>query len=306
MLIALLQSLRPHQQVKNLLVFAPLVFSHRLSDAASRTNAGLAFLVLCMISSSVYLFNDVLDREADRQHPRKQHRPLAAGRLPVNVALVASAALMVASRAIAQTLTTDERQVPWVVWPAVYLLLNLAYSLGLKHIVIVDCLIIALGFMLRVHSGAEALPSYQNDIGETVVVESSSWILLCTFFFALFLAFCKRRDAITKRDDHATRATLQHYDLAYLDQVISPLAALSILSYALWTVSEQTIQTHGTRNLILTVPFVVFGVFRYQFLVHRRGAGEDPARILFRDHALLAAGLLYGLATWLILTLVEG
>lgn len=299
MLVALLQALRPHQWVKNLLLFAPLVFAHRVDDPASWVRALLGFAVFCMAASGIYLLNDVVDRESDRVHPTKCRRPIAAGRLPVAIAVAVGIALLGGSMGLAWSLSEAHHEIPWIAWPATYVLQNVAYSAGLKRVAILDAMVIAIGFMLRVHAGAEVLPP----IG-TRVVESSSWILMCTFFFSLFLAFCKRRDEVAKVQDATsgtTRASLRRYDLAFLDQVVPSLAALSILSYALWTVSNDTIVVHNTRNLLLTVPFVVFGVFRYLHLVLRGGGGEDPARLLFRDPGLLVSGVLYALAVWLIL-----
>jgi 4-hydroxybenzoate polyprenyltransferase len=283
-LVSLLAAMRPHQWVKNLLVFAPVLFSHRLGDPGSLRLAATAFGIFCLLSSAVYLVNDVIDRESDRAHPRKQHRPIASGRLPVPFALAAAAAFAATALGGASSMVQHEAGIPFFAWPLAYVALNLAYSTYLKHHVIVDCLSIALGFHLRVHAGSVAIG-----------VESSSWILLCTFFFALFLAFCKRREEVARWSDGtgATRATMKHYTLHFLDQLIPPLAALSILTYALYTVAPETVATHHTRNLMFTVPIVVFGVFRYLFLVHERGEGADPARLLFRDLPLVLSGLLW-------------
>jgi 4-hydroxybenzoate polyprenyltransferase len=287
MLVPLVQAMRPHQWVKNLLVLAPLVFAHRIHVAADVVSAVLAFVVFCMVSSAVYLWNDVLDREADAQHPTKRTRPIASGALSPGAAIAACLALAVGGCALAVVVSARSQHpvlLAFWVWPVLYAALNVAYSLHLKHRVILDCLCIAFGFVIRVHAGAVA-----------IAVPTSSWILLCTFFFALFLAFCKRREEVARSGgSSATRRTIKDYDLPFLDQMIAPLAALSILSYALYTVSEATIREHGNRNLLVTVPFVTFGVFRYLFLVHRRGEGGDPARLLFRDRQLVLSGLLYG------------
>jgi 4-hydroxybenzoate polyprenyltransferase len=284
-LASLVQAMRPHQWVKNLLLFAPLVFAHELGNPEKARAALLAFAVFCALSSGVYLLNDVVDRKADARHPTKRERPIAAGRLPVAVALVAVAALW-AGGLLGAWFVREDRGL--LAWSAAYLALNLGYSFFLKRLVIVDGICIALGFQIRVHAGAVA-----------IAAKTSSWILLCTFFFALFLAFCKRREEVARVDDASgsTRATMRDYEISFLDQLIAPLAALSILSYALYTVDQQVEALHGER-IKYTVPFVVFGVFRYLFLVHRRGEGADPARLLFRDPQLVASGLLWGLTVW--------
>ncbi len=290
---ALLEAMRPHQWVKNLLVLAPVVFAHRLDRPEDVAAAGMAFVVFCMLSSSVYLLNDILDREADAAHPVKRSRPIPSGRLSLRTAIVAFVVLATGALVWASMLGPPDRYIPFVVWPAAYFLLNLAYSARLKHIVIIDGLCIALGFQIRVHAGAVVLPG----------VNASPWILLCTFFFALFLAFCKRREEVERMGDKggATRTTIKEYDLPFLDQLIAPLAALSIFCYALYTVAPASVRLHG-HYLKYTVPFVVFGVFRYLFLVHKRGEGADPARLLFKDPQLVLSGVLWAGAVWLAIT----
>ena len=172
----------------------------------------------------------------------------------------------------------------FLLWPSAYLVLNIAYSFFLKKLVIVDCMCIALGFQLRVHAGAAA-----------IAVVTSHWILLCTFFFALFLAFCKRYEEIGRQVEASgqTRKTMRDYSLEFLNMTIGPLAALSILTYALYTVSPETIARHKTDALMYTVPFVTYGVFRYLFLVYRKSEGGDPAKLLFRDVPLVISGIGY-------------
>ncbi len=286
MLLALVEAMRPHQWVKNALVLAPLAFGHaRLAGRGgvveALPEALAATAVFCLLSSSIYLLNDLVDADADARHPSKSRRPIPSGRLPRGVAAAVSAVCAAASLAWALGLGDGS----FFRWPLAYLLLNLAYSFWLKKLVIVDCLCIALGFQLRVQGGAAV-----------VQVPPSPWILLCTFFFALFLAFCKRREEVERMGgEGGTRATVREYELGFLDQVIAPLAALSILCYALYAVDAGSLQMHG-EGLKYTVPFVVFGVFRYLFLVHRRGEGADPARLLFRDSQLIISGLLWAAA----------
>ncbi len=292
MLLALVQAMRPHQWVKNLLVFAPLAFAHERHQGEAVRLAIVAFACFCAAASTVYLLNDIVDREADRRHPKKCLRPIASGRLPIALAMLAVVVLLVGIAWGGSAIVATHTGAPFLVWPASYLALNLAYSFGLKRVVIVDAICIALGFQLRVLAGADA-----------IVARPSSWILLCTFFFALFLAFCKRREEVVKHGDGETRASLRDYDAHFLDQMINPLAAMSILAYALYTVDPHTVAYHGSAGLALTVPFVVFGVFRYLYLVHRRGEGSDPARLLFRDPQILVSGALWAGSVMVVLSL---
>ena len=291
--VALLESLRPHQWVKNALVLAPLVFAHRVGDRDSMIHAFVAVAIFCALSSSIYLVNDIVDREADAQHPVKSRRPIASGRVSPALAGIVCVGLAVFAGVGSAMLTgwnpNPEHTAFWI-WPFAYASLNLAYSFALKRQVIIDCLCIALGFQFRVQAG-----------GAAIDVETSKWLLLCTFFFALFLAFCKRREELARSGNESTRSTMRHYTLPFLDQLIAPLAALSILTYALYTVDARTVAAHGTTGLMYTVPFVVFGVFRYVFLVHTRGGGEDPAALLFRDKQILLSGVLWGIAVAVIL-----
>jgi 4-hydroxybenzoate polyprenyltransferase len=287
---ALVEAMRPHQWVKNLLVFAPLVFAHRVGDAEAVASASLAFVVFCVLASAVYLGNDVRDADADRAHPKKRARPVASGRLGPGNAVAGAVVLALAGIGIGWDLgPATQDGLPFIAWPLLYVGLNTAYSLRLKQVAIVDALCIAMGFQFRVHAGSVAIG-----------VPSSKWLLLCTFFFATFLAFCKRRQELAQTSEGATRAVLRDYSAGFLDQVIAPLAAMSILAYALYTVDDETVAKHGP-NLVLTVPFVVFGVFRYLWLVHHGTDGEDPARTLLRDRQLVLSGVLWGSVVALVL-----
>lgn len=293
-----LQAMRPHQWVKNLLVLAPLAFTAKglKLDPAAWTAALLAFAVFCLAASSIYLLNDLVDRREDALHPTKRLRPIASGRLGVG----AARAQLVAQLALAGGLATQvpaHADVPFLVWPAAYLLLNVLYSFWLKRLVVVDCMCIALGFQLRVQAGAAAID-----------VPASHWLLLCTFFFALFLAFCKRYEELGRQAEAGgrTRATMDEYTSHFLSMMIGPLAALSILTYALYTVSPETVRVHGTGGLMFTVPFVTYGVFRYLFLVYRRSEGGDPASLLFRDLPLLVTGVGYAVLVVVVLRTAGG
>lgn len=305
MLLHGLKALRPHQWVKNLLVLAPLLFftpiggqnaEPRLFDAAAWLQGLLAFAAFCLAASGVYVLNDIVDRESDRQHPKKRLRPIASGALPVSAALLLLALAWGGASAIALAVDggraafaatgqpTAMRFGGFAWWPFGYLALNLAYSFWWKRVVVLDCMCIAIGFGIRVKAGAAA-----------IAVDASHWILLCTFFFALFLAFCKRFEELGKTagSEGATRATLRDYTEPLLGMLIGPLAALSILTYALYTVSPETIARHGTDALMYTVPFVTYGVFRYLFLVYRKSEGGDPSKLLFRDPPLAVSGVCY-------------
>ncbi len=291
--------MRPHQWVKNLLVVAPLLFTPRglLYDPAAWALVVAAFASFCCAASSIYLLNDIVDREEDARHPKKRHRPIASGRLPVGLARVQLFGLLAGAFGIGLLVPPTTGGMPFVIWPAAYLTLNLAYSFWLKRLVVIDCMCIALGFQLRVQAGAAAID-----------VTASHWLLLCTFFFSLFLAFCKRYEELSRQAEATgrTRATMQDYTPAFLNMMIGPLAALSILSYSLYTVSPETVATHGSDRLMFTVPVVTYGVFRYLFLVYRRSEGGDPAQLLFRDLPLVASGVAYAGLVVLLLRVLPG
>jgi 4-hydroxybenzoate polyprenyltransferase len=282
-----LEAMRPHQWVKNLLVLAPLAFTPEglLFRMSAWVDVLMAFTAFCLAASSIYLLNDIVDREEDARHPKKRNRAIAAGRLGVGAARVQLALQLIAAFGLCYFVPPGPH-VPFAAWPAAYLVLNLAYSFWLKRLVVIDCMCIALGFQLRVQAGAAAIG-----------VEASHWLLLCTFFFSLFLAFCKRYEELSRQSEASgrTRATMEDYTTSFLNMMIGPLAALSILSYSLYTVSPETVKTHGSDRLMFTVPIVTYGVFRYLFLVYRRSEGGDPARLLFRDVPLLLSGVAYAL-----------
>ncbi|HWV18003.1 MAG TPA: decaprenyl-phosphate phosphoribosyltransferase [Rhodocyclaceae bacterium] len=281
-----LRLLRPHQWLKNGFVLVGLLFAHAWGEPALVTKALAATLAFCLLSSSVYIFNDLIDREQDRLHPQKRHRPLASGALSVPVALALLAvclgfALDIAFRFIGQA--------EWVF--LAYLGVNIAYTLRLKHIVILDVFLISAGFMLRLLAGTLALG-----------IVPSQWLLLCGLMLTLFLGFTKRRAELNAMhtDEGAARAhrrVLEHYSPHLLDQMISITAACTVLSYSLYTVSDDAAILHG-RHLWVTVPFVLYGIFRYLYLLHRRGGGGDAAEALLTDRHLIAAVI-----GWLLITM---
>ncbi len=286
-LLNLLVSLRPGQWTKNLFVFAALVFAQRLTDTDAVVNAVVAFFVFCALSSTVYLVNDVLDREQDRRHPLKAHRPLASGALSPAIALVAAAVLGVAAMIVALGLGRHFFQIA-----AGYLVLLVAYSVLLKHIVILDVLTIAAGFTLRAAAGAAA-----------ITVPISHWLLVCTTFLALFIALSKRRHELTllteKAIDH--RPILGDYTPYLLDQMISVVTASTLIAYAFYTVSPETTSKFGTDLLSLTIPFPLYGIFRYLYLVHGRDKGGSPAELVVNDRPLLVCVGLWALSVILII-----
>ena len=276
---ALLRGLRPTQWTKNGAVLAGLIFAHRVGDLASIRATLLAILAFCAISSATYLGNDIVDREADRRHPVKRNRPIASGELPVPLAIGAAVALALGSLALSIYLG-----VGFTVCVLLYVAVQIAYSLVLKHLVIVDVFAIASGFVLRVIAGAVAID-----------VPISHWLQLCTLLLALFLALAKRYAEVKLLADDARehRPILADYDPRLLDQLLSIVAACAVLAYALYTVAPETVSKFQGDRLKFTVPFVLFGLFRYLFLVHKRGSGGQPERVLLRDRPTQVNLLLY-------------
>ena len=284
--VALLLSLRPHQWTKNLIVFAALVFGERRLDGAAILAAGITFAIFCALSGVVYLINDVRDRDADRLHPVKRRRPIASGALAPGTALIAAAGLAVLSLTAAFVLSPAVGVVA-----TMYLVLLGLYSTSLKHIVILDVLTIAFGFVLRAWAGAVA-----------VEVVMSHWLLLLTLLLALFIGLSKRRAELVSLADDARehRRSLAEYSPYLLDQMISVATASTLLAYALYTIDVQTVARFGTDRLLWTFPFPLYGVLRYLYLVHQREGGGDPAELLLTDRPLLACVGLWGVAVLLI------
>jgi 4-hydroxybenzoate polyprenyltransferase len=276
-----LLSLRPEQWTKNLIVFAALIFGQRLFDPAAVGRSLAAFLIFCALSGVVYLLNDVSDREADRLHPLKRSRPIAAGDVSPTLALVAASVIAVGAIAGAFYLR------PVFGWIAVsYLGLFAAYSRVLKHVVIIDVLTIAIGFVLRAAAGAAAIS-----------VPMSQWLLVCTILLALFLGLSKRRHELTLLAASATghRKILEEYNPYLLDQMIGVVTASTLVAYIIYCTSPETIEKFHTTNLVLTTPFPIYGIFRYLYLVHQKGVGS-PSEVLLSDRPLVACIALWGLA----------
>ena len=278
MLNALIKTMRPRQWTKNIFIFAALVFDKQLFeiDAFLRTLAG--FALFCLISSSVYIFNDLADVEADRQHPEKKNRPIASGKLPVSAAWVAGIAIVIMTFAMAWLLSPGFEFVV-----VLYFVLNMAYSKWLKHIAILDVLIIAAGFVLRVHAGVTLI----------AVERFSPWLYIVMFLLSLFLGFGKRRAelALLAHGAGSHRKVFEGYTLPLLDQYILIVSGTTIVSYSLYTFSAPNLPDN--HLMMLTIPFVVYTIFRYLYLVAVKHEGGAPEDILLSDRPFQFAMLLW-------------
>jgi 4-hydroxybenzoate polyprenyltransferase len=281
-IVAIVVSMRPKQWIKNLIVLAPAIFAlpHFLPQVRPMVLVALAAMFLFSLASSgVYLLNDILDREKDRHHPEKQHRPIAAGVLPVPTAIAAMIVLFALALGGAWALHPQRPLVLLII--SGYIAINLLYSYVLKNMVIVDAFSIAFGFILRMLAGAEALRRVEPR------VEISTWIILCTMLGSFFIAFCKRRQELSLEDSAVNhRASLEHYSVSFLDQMISISCAATVMAYALWTMWPETVTKYQTRGLFWTVPFVCYGIFRYLYLVHQKSEGGSPTKVFLSDRPL--------------------
>ncbi len=274
--------MRPLEWSKNLLVFSGVIFSRSLLDADNFRLALLGFAVFCLASSSIYIFNDLCDIRADREHPIKRGRPLASGDLNINLARLTFAVMLAGSAIGAFALGLEFGLIV-----AIYVSSCVAYSLGLKHVVILDAIIIAGGFVLRAVAGAALIG-----------VSASEWLVLCTSMVALLIAFGKRRHELALLDDAAPthRRSLGDYSISFLDNIMAICAGAAIITYSLYTRADETVARIGSHWMLITIPFVIYGVFRYLFLIHVRGAGGDPVQILFRDRPTLLNLILWAAA----------
>lgn len=279
--------MRPSHWLKNVFVFVPLVFAKTLTDTGRAGLALMAFAAFCLVSSAVYVVNDIADRQADAEHPHKRRRPLAAGRVTVWSAGVQAIVLVVLCGLV---LT----QLPWKATAliALYAVANAGYSFGLKHVVLVDIFIIAGGFMLRVLAGAVA-----------VDVKASEWLVICTMFLSLFLAIAKRRSEINHIGRGETRKVLDDYTPELVRLIMNVSVAGLIMSYTLYTVSDHAHRFFQTDSFIYTVPIVVYGVFRYLYLDEKKQTAENPVAVVISDPWLIACGLLWAAASILIIYL---
>lgn len=287
---ALWAALRPRQWAKNLLVVAPLIFSRRLFTPESFAASATAFALFCLVTSAGYLINDVRDFEHDRRHPVKSGRAIAAGRLSVGAAIAAACVLFAAGLVSAPFLLG----LSFALALAAYCAINLSYTFLLKRIVIVDVFAIAAGFVLRATAGAFAIS-----------VEMSGWLLICTTLFALLICFGKRRSELLLLREEAAghRRVLEEYSVRFLDMMIGISAASTVMSYALYTESEETVARFRTRALFLTLPFVLYGVFRYLYLIYHRERGGDPVETALGDRPMLVNLLLWAVTAIVVLYL---
>lgn len=283
-ILAAFRALRVKQWTKNAVLLVPLLFAKSLFAEGLALKAAISVVAFSLLASGVYVVNDWVDREKDRLHPEKKKRPIAAGHLNFGGAMIIVVLCWAGAGALA-----------WWVGPSFiyvlcgYLLLQVLYTAGLKHMVLLDIMAIALGFILRVVAGAVAID-----------VEVSNWLFLCTLLGALFLGFAKRRAELSSLEDaSAHRANLADYTVPLLDQMMSICAACCILAYGLYTVSKETVEHVGSDKLKFTIPFAVYAVFRYLFLVHKRGAGGSPEKVLLSDVPMMIdTALFLAVAGW--------
>ena len=280
-------ALRPIQWTKNVLLFAPLLFSQRVFDLHRDTRTVLGFLIFCGVSSAIYLFNDVKDREEDRKHPLKKFRPIAAGLLPVSFTLIFAIVLTVIGLGVSFLFSLNFFYIT-----ALYITLQILYTFFLKHIVILDVFSVAAGFFIRVVAGAF--------VSE---VSISYWLIICTILLSLFLALAKRRHEQVLLGDDAVnhRKILMEYSPYFLDQMIGVVTATTLMSYILYTVSAETVSKFRTHGLLATVPFVLYGIFRYLYLIHQKRLGGNPETIILTDKPLLINIILWGITAFFVI-----
>lgn len=286
LLLELLIAARPPEWIKNTFAFAALVFSGNLFSQAAILRSVAGFGALCMAASATYLVNDVRDRDKDRAHPTKSLRPIASGAVSQGLALFTAFLVGGAGIAVAFALNVQTGLIV-----VAYLVLTTSYSLVLKQVVILDVLAVASGFVLRVIVGAAAIE-----------VKFSSWLVLCTFMLALFMGFGKRRHELVLLEESATshRSTLGEYSPQFLDMMMAVVTASAVMSYVLYTMDPETIAHFQSRGLIYTSVFVVYGIFRYLYLIHQKSWGGNPAAALYRDWSLQLSILLWALTVFLL------
>lgn len=288
--------MRPNQWVKNVFVLVPLIFSKNLFNVPLFAGSFITFVSFCFAASSIYIVNDIADMELDKLHPVKRNRPIASGEVSTGEGWAMAVLLLVISFMF---LRLGHIRLPVVIPIAAYVIINLLYSFALKQIVLIDVFIIAAGFILRIIAG-----------GYAIGVKISSWLIMTTLFISIFLGVAKRRGEFASlnqlgdtengnrgaelpRPGSPTRKGLDNYDLSLIDQILSISSASVIITYALYTVSERTVMAFRTESLIFTTVFVVYGIFRYLYLIHKMGLGESPINALFTDKPMVINIILY-------------
>ena len=287
--IDIIRELRPKQWTKNIIIFAALIFSKNLFQTVYLLSALLAFAGFCLISSAVYVMNDLVDRERDRQHPIKRRRPIAAGRIGLPSALVILFLLLALAGTAASFLNRG-----YMLVMAVYFIIQIGYSFYIKHVVILDVFAVASGFFLRAIAG-----------GYAINVPLSSWLLICTILLSLFLAISKRRQELVMLESGAGehRAVLGSYSTILLDQMIAIVTSSTVVAYSLYTLSPETAAKFHTENLVFTVPLVLYAIFRYLYLIYQKGEGGRPEKVLLTDIPIIIDLILYAVIVGVILYL---
>jgi 4-hydroxybenzoate polyprenyltransferase len=277
MMRALIETMRPGQWTKNFVLFAGLIFAGGLGEETLVLHAVVGFIVFCLLSGATYILNDITDLASDREHPVKRDRPLASGRLPVQTAAVAAVVAAGGGLLLAYRI-----HAPFGHVALGYLALNVLYSLALRHMVILDVMAIAVGFVLRAVASVEVLAGVRRGI------ELSPWLLVCTFFLALFLGLAKRRHEVLILGENASRhrSVLDHYPQPLIDALIGVVTGSTVVSYAIYSIWPGTVAKVGSARLVYTLPFVMYGILRYLYLVYARGKGGQPARSLVSDAPL--------------------
>ena len=280
MLFNYIHLLRPKHWIKNLFVFAALIFSLNLFNIVKLIASLQAFFSFCLASSFVYIINDIIDIEQDRKHPKKRNRPITSGRISIKNAIIISILCLIASTILAYFVNLNT-----LIIISVYIFVNIFYSMKIKNVVILDVMFISLGFILRMVAGATAIE-----------VSFSNWILLTTFCISLFLGFGKRRGELVLVNNNTkknTRLVLELYSMQFLDYMIISSITLTIISYALYTIDSEVIKRFGTDKLIYTVPLVIYGIFRYLYVIYRSDSNGDPTEVVLKDKSIISVVLLW-------------
>lgn len=282
----LIRTMRPKQWVKNGFVFIPILFDNQITHVEPLLRVSLTFVLFCLVASSVYLMNDAVDVERDRLHPKKKNRPIASGELPLRLAAIVAVILPIVAIAIALLFS-----IPLALILIAYLVKQIAYSFYLKRVVLVDVITLAAGYVLRVIAGAVVIS----------VTNFSPWLYVCIGMLSLFLAVGKRRQELLLLGDNAqaVRASYKEYNMALLDDMVRMVSTSSVITYTLYTVDAKT--ALGGSAMLLTVPFVVYGIFRYMYLLHVKGEGGAPDEVLFKDRPLLIDIILFVITAGLII-----